>query len=96
MRKNSSTFGQWQGFELSTDNKEMLFIPRDFAHGFCTLEPRTQFIYKTDNFYMPDFDSGIIWNDQDLDIDWPIENPILSGKDGQQQSFKEFVKNNSF
>ncbi len=96
LRKDSKTFGQWQSFELSAKNKWVLFVPRGFAHGFCTLEENTEFEYKCDNFYAPESDSGIIWNDKDLKIDWPIENPILSEKDQKQQTFGEFLKNNLF
>ena len=96
LRKDSKTFGQWQSFELSAKNFLVLFVPRGFAHGFCTLEENTEFEYKCDNFYAPESDSGIIWNDGDLKIDWPIENPILSEKDQKQQTFGEFLKNNLF
>jgi dTDP-4-dehydrorhamnose 3,5-epimerase len=81
IRHNSPTCGLWQGFELSATNFAMLYVPRGFAHGFCTLEPDTEVLYKTDNFYSPEHDSGIIWNDSTLAIDWPVENPILSDKD---------------
>lgn len=97
LRKDSKTFGRWQGFELTADNFQMLFVPRGFAHGFCTLEENTEFLYKCDNLYAPSHDSGIIWNDSDLKINWPIDGePIVSEKDNQQQSFKEFIKNNPF
>ncbi|MCH7492974.1 dTDP-4-dehydrorhamnose 3,5-epimerase [Patescibacteria group bacterium] len=89
IRKGSKTYGQWQGFELSAENFTMLFIPRGFAHGFCTLEPNTEFCYKVDNNYAPESDSGIIWNDATLNIDWPISNPKLSAKDSQLNSFGE-------
>ena len=81
LRKDSPTFGQWQGFELSGKNFLMLFVPRGFAHGFCTLEDNTEFQYKCDNSYEPSSEGGIIWNDPELKIDWPVENPILSEKD---------------
>lgn len=90
LRKNSPTFGKWEGFELGADNFEMLFIPRGFAHAYCTLENNTEFMYKVDGFYAPESDSGIIWNDPDLKIDWPIKNPILSEKDSHLQTFKKF------
>lgn len=97
LRKDSETFGKWQGFELSTENFQMLFVPRGFAHGFCTLEEDTEFLYKCDNLYAPDHDSGIIWNDTDLKIDWPLDSePIISEKDSGHQTFKEFIKNNPF
>ena len=90
IRKNSPTYGKWEGFEISGDNFQMLFIPRGFAHAFLTLEDNTEFMYKVDNFYVPESDSGIIWNDPDLKIDWPIENPVLSDKDTKLQKFKDF------
>jgi len=90
LRKDSSTFGQWEGFFLDEKNKNMLFVPKGFAHGFCTLEDNTEFMYKVDNYYSPECDSGIIWNDEDLKIDWPIKNPILSDKDKKLQSFSSF------
>ena len=89
IRKGSNTYGQWQGFEISAENFLMLFIPRGFAHGFCTLEPKTEFCYKVDNYYAPESDSGIIWNDVILNIDWPISEPRLSDKDSQLNSFEE-------
>lgn len=97
LRKDSETFGKWQGFKLIADNFQILFVPRGFAHGFCTLEENTEFLYKCDNLYAPDYDSGIIWNDKDLKIDWPLSGePIVSEKDSQQKTFKEFIKNNPF
>lgn len=91
LRKDSPTFGKWEGFELSADNFLILFIPRGFAHGFCTLEDNTQFQYKCDNFYAPQSEGGIAWNDPTLGIDWPIKNPILSEKDKKHPRFKDFV-----
>ncbi|MFA5925521.1 MAG: dTDP-4-dehydrorhamnose 3,5-epimerase [Parcubacteria group bacterium] len=98
LRKDSPTFGKWEGFELSApaspaggDNSKMLFVPRGFAHAYCTLEDNTEFMYKVDNLYAPEAESGIIWNDPTLNIDWPIENPVLSGKDEKLQFFKDFV-----
>lgn len=96
LQKDSPTFGQWEGFELSEENKEMLFVPRGLAHGFCVLEENTHFLYKTDNYYSAESDGGILWNDQDLKITWPTGNPILSEKDQNQPTWKEFLKNNPF
>lgn len=90
LRKNSSTFQKWESFELSSENFQCLFIPRGFAHGFVTLEENTEVIYKADSYYSKEHDSGILWNDSDLSIDWPIGDPILSEKDGKLQSFEEF------
>jgi dTDP-4-dehydrorhamnose 3,5-epimerase len=90
LRKDSQTYGKWEAFELTAKNFWMLFVPRGFAHGYCTLEDYTEFQYKCDNFYAPTQDSGLRWNDPDLKIYWPIENPILSEKDQKQQFFKDF------
>ncbi|EKE19807.1 MAG: dTDP-4-dehydrorhamnose 3,5-epimerase [uncultured bacterium] len=90
LRKDSPTFGKWEGFELSAQNFNMLFVPRGFAHGFCTLEDYTEFQYKCDNEYDPSSEGAIAWNDPTLKIYWPIENPILSEKDSKAQKFSEF------
>ena len=81
LRKDSPTFLQWQGFELTEENFMMLFIPRGFAHGFCTLRDNTDFVYKNDNVYQQDAEGGIRWNDPGIKIDWPVQNPALSEKD---------------
>jgi len=89
LRKNSPTYGKWKGFELSAKNFLMLLVPKGFAHGFVTLEDNTEFIYKCDEFYHPEADSGIIWNDPTLNIDWPVKNPLLSEKDAKLKFFKD-------
>jgi dTDP-4-dehydrorhamnose 3,5-epimerase len=81
LRKNSPTFGQWESFELSDTNFLSLFVPHGFAHGFCTLGASTEVMYKVDNFYSPEHDSGIRWEDPTLGIPWPNKDPVLSGKD---------------
>ena len=81
LRPESPTRGQWKSFELTERNFNMLFIPKGFAHGFCTLEENTEIVYKVDNPYSPTHDTGVIWNDPLLAINWPVENPILSDKD---------------
>lgn len=93
LRENSATYKKWQSFELSEENGMMLLIPKGFAHAFCTLEENTEFMYKTDDFYALECDSGIAWNDPDLNIDWPIENPILSEKDEQLKQLKDLKLN---
>jgi dTDP-4-dehydrorhamnose 3,5-epimerase len=83
IRRESPTYGQWLGFELSERNFCMLFIPRGFAHGFCTLEEGTEVVYKVDNVYSPEHDAGIVWNDPTIGIAWPLNGaePMLSDKD---------------
>lgn len=90
LRKNSPSYGQWQGFDLSAENFLLLFIPRGFGHAFCTLEDNTEFLYKTDGFYAPEFEGGLIWNDPTLKIDWPIKDPVLSEKDQVLPKFVDF------
>jgi dTDP-4-dehydrorhamnose 3,5-epimerase len=91
LRKDSSTFGKWDSIELSADNNKCLFIPKGFAHGFCTLTDFCDVLYKHDNYYNSEFESGIIWDDKEIDIKWPIQNPILSARDQSFKTFKEFV-----
>lgn len=90
LRKDSPTYGQWEGFELTANNHLMLFVPRGFAHGFVTLEDYTEFQYKCDNYYNKESDGGIIWNDPELSIYWPIKEPILSVKDKEHPVLKAF------
>jgi len=92
LRKDSETFGKWEGFELTAENFQILFVPRGFAHGFMTLEDDTEVLYKADNFYQPEAEGGIAWNDPDLKINWPIENPILSERDQKWPNFKDLKK----
>jgi len=90
LRKGSPTFGQWEGFTLSAENFLMLYIPKSFGHAFCTLEDNTEFLYKVDEFYAPESDAGIIWNDPTLAIDWPVKNPVLSEKDKALPQLADF------
>ena len=90
LRKNSSTFKQWVSVELSAENKKQLLIPRGFGHGFVTLTDDVEFLYKADNFYAPEADAGIRWNDPDIGVEWGIENPILSEKDKKNPFLKDF------
>lgn len=93
LRKDSPTFGKWGSVELTEDNFKMIFIPRGFAHGFCTLTDHCEVVYKVDNFYSPRHEGGVLWNDDVLNIDWPVLNPIISKRDGQLPSFEDFCKN---
>lgn len=89
IRPSSGTYGQWIGVLLSSENKRQLLVPTGFAHGFCTTEPNTEVLYKVDEYYSPEHDRGILWNDPALKIDWPTTNPILSDKDHKQPLLKD-------
>ena len=82
IRKNSATFGQWTGCKLSAENKRQMWIPEGFAHGFVVLSETADFLYKTTDYYAPEYERSILWNDPELAIDWHLEDkPILSVKD---------------
>ena len=87
IRKGSSTYGKWWGLSLSAANNLQLYIPVGFAHGFCVLSDSAEVLYKCSDYYSPQNERGIIWNDPDLAIDWPIENPTLSEKDIEYPNF---------
>ena len=90
IRRSSPSFGQWVGMELSADNKRMFWIPEGFAHGFLVMSESAEFLYKTTDYWAPQYERTIIWNDPDLAIAWPLQNqPILSVKDAQGALFKE-------
>lgn len=91
----SATFGQYVGVELTGNNHRQLWIPAGYAHGFCVLSNTADLQYKCTDFYFPDDESGLIWNDPDVNIDWPIENPILSPKDGQLPTLEQIYANGS-
>ena len=81
IRKTAPTYGKWVGEVLSAQNKKMLYIPPEFAHGFCVLSNEAEVVYKATDEYAPETERGIVWNDPDLGITWPVEQPIVSSKD---------------
>lgn len=90
IRRTSPTFGQWVSEVLSAENKKQLWIPAGFAHGYCTLSATAEFLYKTTDYYAPEYERCIIWNDARLNIKWPGGiTPILSGKDAGAIRFIE-------
>ena len=89
LRKDSSTFGEYYGCILDDKRHNMLYIPPGFAHGFATLEDAI-FVYKCSDYYNKDAESGIKWNDETLQIDWMLKDPVISAKDQQWMSFKEY------
>lgn len=92
LRKNSPTFGKWVGVILSEHNKYQLYIPRGFAHGFLVLSEEAEVVYKVDNLYAPGYEGGLIWNDPDVGIEWPIDDPIISEKDEKWPTLKELIE----
>ena len=91
LRPSSPTYKQWVGVELSAENKKQLLIPRGFGHAFLTLTDNVEFLYKADNFYAPEADGGIRWNDPEIGVDWGISDPILSEKDSKAPLLKDAV-----
>jgi dTDP-4-dehydrorhamnose 3,5-epimerase len=103
LRVGSPTFGQWEGFVLSSEDQRMLFIPRGFAHGFLTLEDDTEFLYKCDDVYDPGHEGGIRWDDEDLHIDWQmyvdeyaIPDIEISAKDRENPTLESYKNNPVF
>lgn len=94
IRKGSPTFGQWVGEYLSAENKRQLWIPEGYAHGFYVTGEEAEFVYKCTDYYNPEFEVSILWNDKSLNIEWPLgsERPVLSGKDGCAISLNEFIQ----
>jgi dTDP-4-dehydrorhamnose 3,5-epimerase len=95
MRENSPTFGQWVGEYLSAENKKQLWIPEGFAHGFYVTSESTEFVYKCTNYYHPESEVSIRWDDEVLGIDWPLDcnhEPILSQKDGNGLVFSQLFE----
>ncbi len=89
LRKTSATFGKWVGVHLSADNKRQFWVPAGFAHGFLVLSDYAEFLYKTTDYYAPEYERAISWNDRDLNIDWPDcgVSPVLSSKDAAAHAF---------
>ena len=98
MRKGSPTYGKWESFILSEHNRRQLLVPRGFAHGFATLTPNVNFMYKCDNYYNAEADAGIAFDDKELGIDWQIDlsKAITSEKDAKHPTFKKYEANNDF
>lgn len=95
LRKGSKTYGKWFGVVLSEDNKKQFFIPKNFAHGFLVLSDYAEFAYKCTDFYHPDDEGGLLYNDPDIGVEWPFEEGvelILSDKDQKWSGIKEYTK----
>ena len=94
IREGSETFSKWVAVELTAENKKQLLIPRGFAHGFLTLSDDVEIQYKADNFYAPNCDGNIIWNDAEIKIDWPFAPTILADKDAKAPTLRERLEHN--
>ena len=93
IRKGSPTFGKWDSLELSSQKKNMVYTPRGFANGLCALSDDCTLLYKMDNYYHPEVQDAIMWNDPDLGINWPVSDPKeISERDKKGKSFKDFMK----
>ena len=91
LRPDSTTYKQWICAELSAENKKQLFIPHGFGHAFITITDDTEILYKTDNYYSPEYEVTVLWSDPELDIDWGTDQPILSNKDSIAKTLKEIT-----
>jgi dTDP-4-dehydrorhamnose 3,5-epimerase len=91
VRRGSPAYGRWWGTELSFENGRQLLVPKGFLHGFMTLEPDTEIVYKCSDYYAPECDGAVLWNDPDIGIDWPqVDAPILSDKDAAAPRLAKF------
>lgn len=95
VRRESPTFGRWEGFILSGENKHQLFIPEGFAHGFCVLSQTVLFSYKCSDYYVPEDEGGILWSDTDVGVQWPVTTPLISEKD-QRLSLLQQIPDDRF
>jgi dTDP-4-dehydrorhamnose 3,5-epimerase len=91
VRPNSLSFGKWVGEFLSDTNKKQLFIPDGFAHGYCVMSDTSLVVYKCSAFYSPGDEKGVLWSDPDLNISWPVKEPIISGKDQKLPYLRSFT-----
>ena len=96
LRKGSPTYKKWQGFILSSSNKRQIVVPKGFAHAVLTLVPNTAIMYKVDEYYSPELDRSLRWNDPELGIDWPVSQPILSQKDEKAPLLKDLIDEINF
>jgi dTDP-4-dehydrorhamnose 3,5-epimerase len=91
IREKSPTYGKWVGVFLSDKNRKQLYVPEGFAHGFCVISADALVQYKCTDYFDPADNGGIIWNDPDIKIDWPVTNPIVSSRDKELKTFKEYM-----
>ncbi len=96
LRVGSPTFGQWVGVELNADNMRQIMVPPGFAHGFATISDVTEVQYKCTGHYSPASEGAIRWNDPDVDIEWPFDDPLVSGKDANAESLQDYLKRPRF
>ncbi|OIO36629.1 MAG: dTDP-4-dehydrorhamnose 3,5-epimerase [Candidatus Omnitrophica bacterium CG1_02_46_14] len=91
IRRKSPTFGRWEGFYLSEENRKQVFVPKGFAHGFCVTSEMAEFEYKCSEYYSPQDERGIIWNDPEIGVKWPVAEPILSQRDLKLPRFRDIA-----
>jgi dTDP-4-dehydrorhamnose 3,5-epimerase len=89
IRRGSPHFGKWMGVVLSSENRKQIYVPKGFAHGFCVLSETADVIYKCSDFYSPGDEYGVLWSDPSIGIHWPVENPLLSEKDGKNPELNQ-------